>query len=61
MDEDDLCFMGQMKKAKNEVIFSDIDSDSYSEFKPTYKDLQDFIDVGVTMAMPGLMISVKAS
>jgi len=35
--------MGQMKKAKNEVIFSDSDSDSYSDFKPTYKDLQDSI------------------
>jgi len=33
--------MGQMKKAKNEVISSD--SDSYSNFKPTYKDLQDSI------------------
>ena len=43
-DEDYLCFMGQMKKAKNEVIFSDSDPDSYSEFKPTYKDLQDSID-----------------
>jgi len=34
--------MGHMKKAKNEVIFSDSDSDSdfdsYSEFKPTNKD-----------------------
>ena len=40
-DEDDRCFMGQTKKAKNEVIFSD--SDSYSDFKPTYKDLQDSI------------------
>jgi len=36
--------MGQIKKAKNEVIFSDSDSDSYSDFKPTYKDLQDFIE-----------------
>jgi len=36
--------MGQMKKAKNEVIFSDFDSDSYSNFKPTYKDLQDSIE-----------------
>jgi len=43
-EEDDLCFMGQMKKAKNEVIFSDSDSDSYSDFKPTYKDLQDSIE-----------------
>jgi len=42
-DEDDRCFMGQMKKAKNEVIFSDSDSDSYSDFKPAYKDLQDSI------------------
>ena len=39
-DEDDLCFMGQMKKAKNEVIFLVSDPDSYSDFKPTYKDLQ---------------------
>jgi len=44
MDEDDLCFMGQIKKAKNEVIFSDSDSDSYSDFKSTYKDLQDSIE-----------------
>jgi len=36
--------MGQLKKAKNEVIFSDSDSDSYSDFKPTYKDLQDSIE-----------------
>jgi predicted nuclease with TOPRIM domain len=36
--------MGQMKKAKNEVIFFDSDSDSYSNFKPTYKDLQDSIE-----------------
>jgi len=36
--------MGQMKKAKNEVIFSDFDSDSYSDFKPTYKDFQDSIE-----------------
>jgi len=36
--------MGQMKKAKNEVIFSDSDFDSYSDFKPTYKDLQDSIE-----------------
>jgi hypothetical protein len=43
-DEDDLCFMGQTKKAKNEVIFSDSDFDSYSDFKPTYKDLQDSIE-----------------
>jgi len=43
-EEDDLCFMGQTKKAKNEVIFSDSDSDSYSDFKPTYKDLQDSIE-----------------
>jgi len=43
-DEDDWCFIGQMKKAKNEVIFSDSDSDSYSDFKPTYKDLQDSIE-----------------
>jgi len=43
-DEDDLCFMGQTKKAKNEVIFSNSDSDSYSDFKPTYKDLQDSIE-----------------
>jgi len=43
-DEDDLCIMGQMKKANNEVIFSDSDSDSYSDFKPTYKDLQDSIE-----------------
>ena len=45
-DEDDRCFMGQTKKAKNEVIFSDSDSDSdsYSDFKPTYKDLQDSIE-----------------
>ena len=42
-DEDNRCFMGQMKKAKNEVIFSDSDSDSYSNCKPTYKDLQDSI------------------
>ena len=33
-DEDDLCFMGQTKKSKNEVIFSDSDSDSYFDFKP---------------------------
>jgi len=37
--EDDLCFMGHMKKAKNEVTFSD------SDFKPTFKDLQDSIEV----------------
>jgi len=43
-EEDDICFMGQMKKAKNKVIFSDSDSDSYFEFKPTYKDLQDSIE-----------------
>ena len=43
-DEDDLCFMGQMKNAKNEVILLDSDSDSYSDFKPTYKDLQHFIE-----------------
>jgi len=43
-DEDDLCFMGQMKKTKNEVIFSDSDFDSYSNFKPTYDDLQDSIE-----------------
>jgi len=43
-EEDDLCFMGQMRKAKNVVIFSDSDSDSYSDFKPTYKDLQDSIE-----------------
>jgi len=47
-DEGDRCFMGQMKKAKNEVIFSDSDSDSdsdsYFNFKPTYKDLQDSIE-----------------
>jgi len=43
-DDDDLCFMSQTKKAKNEVIFSDSDSDSYSDFKPTYKDLQDSIE-----------------
>jgi len=36
--------MGQMKKAKNEVIFLDFDSDSYSDFKPTYKDLQNYIE-----------------
>jgi len=42
-EEDDLFFMGHMKKAKNEVIFSDSDSDSYSDFKPTYKYLQDSI------------------
>jgi len=36
--------MGQTKKAKNEVIFSDSNSDSYSDFKPTYKDLQDSIE-----------------
>jgi len=41
-EEDNLCFMGQMKKAKNKVIFSDSDSDSYSDFKPIYKDLQRF-------------------
>ncbi|AES75720.1 hypothetical protein MTR_6g055580 [Medicago truncatula] len=40
-DEDDRCFMGQMKKAKNKVIFNDFDS--YSNFKPNYKDLQDSI------------------
>jgi len=33
-----------MKKAKNEVNSSDSDSDSYSDFKPTYKDLQDSIE-----------------
>jgi len=38
-DENDRCFIGQMKKAKNEVIFFDFDS--YSNFKPTYKHLQD--------------------
>jgi len=43
-DEDDLYFMGQMKRAKNEVIFSDSDSDSYSDFQPTYKALQDSIE-----------------
>jgi len=43
-DDDELCFTGQTKKAKNEVIFSDSDSDSYSDFKPTYKDLQDSIE-----------------
>jgi len=43
-DEDDRCFMGQTKKSKNEVIFSDSDSGSYSDFKPTYKDLQDSIE-----------------
>jgi len=32
--------MGHMKKAKNEVIFSD----SFSDFKPTYKDVQDSIE-----------------
>jgi len=42
-DEDDLCFMGQTKKVKIEVIFLDSDSDSYSNFQPTYKDLQDSI------------------
>jgi len=41
-DEDDRCFMGQMKKAKHEVIF--FDSDSYFNFIPTYKVLQDFIE-----------------
>jgi len=43
-EEEDICFMGQMKKSKNEVIFSDSDSDSYSEFKPTYKELQNSIE-----------------
>jgi len=43
-EEDDLYLMGQMKKAKNEVIFSNSDSYSYSDFKPTYKDLQDSIE-----------------
>jgi len=43
-DEDDRFFMGQTKKAKNEVIFSVSDSDSYSDFKPTYKDLKDSIE-----------------
>jgi len=43
-DEDDLCFIGQTKKAKKEVIFSNSDSDSYFDFKPTYKDLQDSIE-----------------
>jgi len=28
----------------HEVIFLDSDSDSYSEFKPTYKDLHDSIE-----------------
>ena len=31
------------KKLKMRLIFSDSDSDSYSEFKPTYNDLQDSI------------------
>ena len=43
-DDDDLCFMVQTKKAKNEVIFPDSNSDSYSDCKPTYKDLQDSIE-----------------
>jgi len=36
--------MDQMKKSKKEVIFLDSDSDSYSDFKPTYKGLQDSIE-----------------
>jgi len=35
-EEDDLCFMGHMNKAKNEVTFSE----SYYDYKPTDKDLQ---------------------
>jgi len=42
--EEDLYFMGHMKKAKNEAIFSVSDFDSYFNFKPTYKDLQDSIE-----------------
>jgi len=34
----------KQRKIKNKVIFSDSDSDSYSDFNPTYKDLQDSIE-----------------